>query len=251
MSNARLILIPVDLGGSENPVDWIGAQLREAVRPLRRFVVEHPKSARQFLKRLGMPLQELQLEVLDEHSKAQDLDRLSHWLASGGDAGLLSEAGCPAIADPGAALVRRAHELGILVVPLVGPSSIVMALMASGLNGQRFAFNGYLPQAAEARDAGIRGLEDRSRRLDETEIFIEAPYRNDALFAAILANCRSDSLLSIATDLTTPTEAITTMTIGAWRRAAAPILHKRPTVFLLLAGKPGSAHGRTRTTGVK
>ena len=158
MQKRKLFLIPVGLA-AENSGDWVGAHLRNAVLPLRRFVVEHPKSARQFLKTLGLPLHELEFEVLDEHSKPEDLDRLAHWLESSGDIGLLSEAGCPAIADPGAALVGRAHRLGMRVVPLVGPSSIVLALMASGLNGQRFAFNGYLPQSPSERDARIRELE--------------------------------------------------------------------------------------------
>ena len=246
MQNRKLFLIPVGLA-PDNSEDWVGARLRNAVLPLRRFVVEHPKTARQFLKALGLPLQELAFEVLDEHSKAEDLERLARWLESGGDVGLLSEAGCPAIADPGANLVSRAHRLGKQVVPLVGPSSIVLALMGSGLNGQRFAFNGYLPQAAAERDARIRDLEARSRKLDQTEIFIEAPYRNDPLFKAIAANCRPETMLSLAIDLTSATEEIRARSIGEWRRAAPPQLHKRPTVFLLLADNPRSANRRRRT----
>ena len=134
MQKTKLFLVPVDLA-PESSIDWVGSRLRNAVLPLRRFVVEDPKSARQFLKALGLPLQELELEVLDEHSKAEDLDRIVRWLGSGTDVGLLSEAGCPAIADPGTDLVSRAHRLGMQVVPLVGPSSIVLALMASGLLG--------------------------------------------------------------------------------------------------------------------
>ena len=246
MQNRKLFLIPVGLA-AENSGDWTGASLQSAVLPLRRFVVEHPKSARQFLKALGLPLQELEFEVLDEHSKAADLDRLCRWLDSGDDnVGLLSEAGCPAIADPGANLVRRAHRLGIQVVPLVGPSSIVLALMASGLNGQRFAFNGYLPQASEERNGRIRDLEERSGRLDQTEIFIEAPYRNDQLFSAIIANCKPGTTLSLACDLTSPTEEIRALSIGEWRHSAPPQLHKRPTVFLLLAEKGPSPNRRIR-----
>jgi len=242
----KLFLIPVDLT-PENSGFWVGARLRSAVLPLRRFVVEHPKSARQFLKALGLPLQELEFEVLDEHSKAEDLDRIVRWMESGGDLGLLSEAGCPAIADPGANLVRCAHRLGMQVVPLVGPSSIVLALMGSGLNGQRFAFNGYLPQAFAERDARIREFEERSRRLDQTEIFIEAPYRNDQLFKAITSNCKPETMLSLAIDLTSASEEIRAKSIGEWRRASPPQLHKRPTVFLLLADNPRSANRRRRT----
>ena len=249
MQNRKLFLIPVDLG-PENSADWIGARVRNTVLPLRRFVVEHPKSARQFLKALGLPLQELSFEVLDEHSKADDLDRLTRWLESGGDVGLLSEAGCPAIADPGANLVSRAHQLGMQVVPLVGPSSIILALMGSGLNGQRFAFNGYLPQAAAERDARIRELEERSRRRDQTEIFIEAPYRNDPLFKAIVSNCKPETMLSLAIDLTSPTEEIRTKSIGGWQQSPPPRLHKRPSVFLLLADKARSPNQRIRPANV-
>jgi 16S rRNA (cytidine1402-2'-O)-methyltransferase len=241
MPDRRLFLIPVDLC-AEGLGDWVGAHLRNAVLPLRRFVVEHPKPARQFLKALGLPLQELKFEVLDEHSKPEDLDRLTRWLENGNDVGLLSEAGCPAIADPGASLVSRAHRLGIRVVPLIGPSSIVLALMASGLNGQRFAFNGYLPQSIPERDARIRELEERSRKCDWTEIFIEAPYRNNQMFKAITTNCKPETMLTLASDLTGPTEEIKSKSIGQWRQVPPPQLHKRPTVFLLLAGKPQSTN---------
>jgi 16S rRNA (cytidine1402-2'-O)-methyltransferase len=245
MPNRKLFLIPVDLA-ADSSGDWVGAHVRNAVLPLRRFVVEHPKSARQFLKALGLPLQELEFEVLDEHSKPEDLDRLTRWLEKGNDVGLLSEAGCPAIADPGASLVSRAHRLGIQVVPLIGPSSIVLAMMASGLNGQRFAFNGYQPQSAPERDARIRELEERSRKYDQTEMFIEAPYRNDQLFKAITANCKPETMLSLASDLTGPTEEIKSKSIGQWRHSPPPQLHKRPTVFLLLADNPQSANRRGR-----
>ena len=242
----KLYLIPVDLA-PDNHGDWVGPQLRSTVQPVRRFIVEHPKPARQFLKKLGLPLQELEIEILDEHSKGEDVNRLALWLQSGGDAGLLSEAGCPAIADPGALLVRQAHRLGIQVVPLVGPSSIVLALMASGLNGQRFAFNGYLPQDSTQRISAIRHFEERSRMLDQTEIFIEAPYRNDQLFKALAATCKTETLLTVACDLAGATEEITTRSIGEWGRSVAPSLHKRPTVFLLLAAV-ASANRRARSS---
>jgi len=234
MQNRQLFLIPIGLT-AESDHEWVGSQLRESVSHLRRFVVEHPKSARQFLKRLGLPLPELEIEVLDEHSKPADIERLAHWLEAGDDAGLLSEAGCPAVADPGAQLVHWAHQLGIRVVPLVGPSSILLALMASGLNGQRFTFNGYLPQAPAERDARIRDLEQRSRKLDQTEIFIETPYRNDALFRGIIANCAAETMLCVAVELTSSNEEIHTRTIAQWRQSPHPRLHKRPAVFLLLS----------------
>lgn len=250
MADSRLILIPVDLT-EEEPIDWMGAHLKTTVSPLRRFVVEHPKAARRFLKRLGLPLQELQFETLDEHSKPEDLERLAAWFQSSGDVGLLSEAGCPAIADPGAMLVARAHQLGVQVVPLVGPSSIILALMACGLNGQRFAFAGYLPQGGAERDARIREMEERSRSAGETGIFIEAPYRNDAVLAAVIGNCKAETLLTIACDLTAPTQEIMTRTVGQWRRMPLPKLHKRPTVFLLLAASVKSANRRVRPAHLK
>jgi len=249
MDNRTLFLIPVGLS-AENGCDWVGAQLRESVLHLRRFVVEHPKSARQFLKGLGLPLQELEVEVLDEHSKPADIERLAGWLGAGGDTGLLSEAGCPAIADPGSHLVRCAHQLGIRVVPLVGPSSIVLALMASGLNGQRFSFNGYLPQASAERDARIRDLEQRSRKLDQTEIFIETPYRNDALFLAIVTRCAPETMLCVAIDLTGPTEEIHSRSIAQWRQSAHPRLHKRPAVFLLMSQLSALTQPRTHRRSV-
>ncbi len=246
MHKTRLFLIPVGL--TPNNLEWVGAQVRDAVRPLRKFVVEHPKSARQFLKALHLPLQELEFEVLDEHATERDLDRIAAWFQSAQDIGLLSEAGCPAIADPGATLVSRAHRVGIQVVPLVGPSSIVLALMASGLNGQRFAFNGYLPQSAAERDPRIRALEERSRKFDQTEIFIETPYRNAQLYKALTAICSNHTLLCLASDLTGPTEEIRTRSIADWRNSPLPPLQKRPTVFLLLANGARSANGRTRST---
>lgn len=244
MSNGRLFLIPTDLAsGTVNA--WVGAHLKEAVASLRHFVVEHPKTARQFLKSLGLPLADLQLDVLDEHSNAADAAALARHLESG-DLGLLSEAGCPAIADPGAMLVEEAHRLGARVVPLVGPSSLVMALMASGLNGQRFAFHGYLPQRSPEREQAIQRIEERSRREEETQLFIEAPYRNDQLLSALLATCGPGTRLCLATDLTAAGEQIMTRTIAQWAKAV-PKLDRRPTVFLLLAGVTASTNRRDRS----
>ena len=239
MNKGRLFLIPTDL--ATGTVDgWAGTQLKEVVKNLRHFVVEHPKTARQFLKSLGLPLPGLQLDVLDEHSRASDAVALARQLENG-DLGLLSEAGCPAIADPGAMLVEQAHRLGARVVPLVGPSSLVMALMASGLNGQRFAFHGYLPQRSPEREQAIQRIEERSRRGGETQIFIEAPYRNDQLLSALLATCKAGTCLCLATELTAAGEQILTRTVGEWAKAA-PKLDRRPTVFLLLAGTAVSAN---------
>ena len=218
-----LYAIPTPLGGS--PADSLSESSLKKIRALKDFAVENAKSARAFLGALGMPVRELNIEVLGEdvslHLKGRDL-------------GLLSEAGCPAIADPGAKLVEAAHAKGYRVVPLVGPSSIVMALMASGLEGQRFAFCGYLPRDGSERKSSIQKLERRSKSEQETEIFIETPYRNDALFAALLETCAETTRLCVAADLTLPGEAIRSQTIAAWRRSATPP-GKRPAVFLLLA----------------
>jgi len=171
---------------------------------------------------------------LNEHTPAANVPRLLAPLREGRPLGLLSEAGCPAIADPGAALVEAAHAAGFRVVPLIGPSAITLALMASGLEGQRFAFCGYLPREARERARRIKELEQRSRREQETEIFIETPYRNDALLGALLDTCAPATRLCVAADLTLATESVRTQSVADWRRSRAT-LGKRPAVFLLLA----------------
>jgi 16S rRNA (cytidine1402-2'-O)-methyltransferase len=221
-----LYAIPTPLGGA--PAEALPAAALATIRTLKDFAVEDAKSARAFLGALGMPVRELNIRSVDE--PPGDLLRERRPL------GLLSEAGCPAIADPGAALVEAAHGAGWRVVPLIGPSSIVLALMASGLEGQRFAFCGYLPREAPERARRIRELEQRSRRERETQIFIETPYRNDALMGALLEACASTTRLCVAADLTLPTEKIILGTAGEWRRSR-PQIGKRPAVFLLLADR--------------
>jgi 16S rRNA (cytidine1402-2'-O)-methyltransferase len=200
----------------------------QTVRSLRDFAVENAKSARAFLGALGMPVRELNITVVGENR-----DPLAP-LREKRPLGLLSEAGCPAIADPGAEIIEAAHREGFRVVPLVGPSSIVLALMASGLEGQRFAFLGYLPREAAERAKRIRELEQRSRKEKESEIFIETPYRNDVLLGALLESCNPKTMLCVATDLTLETESVNTKSIADWRRAKTT-LGKRPTVFVLQA----------------
>jgi len=222
-----LYAIPTPLGGAA--ADALPASALATVRTLRSFVVENAKTARAFLREIGMPcaIQELDISVL-EPDVSKHIGRLQTDISIG----LLAEAGCPAIADPGAALVEAAHGAGIRVVPLVGPSSIVLALMASGLEGQRFAFCGYLPRDAQERKKKIREIEARSRRERETQIFIETPYRNDVLLAALLDTAAEKTLLCLATDLTLPTERVRTQPVSRWRTAHHAI-GKRPTVFLL------------------
>lgn len=231
-----LWLLPVALGDTpwEN---YLPATAREAACRLTHFVAENAKTARAELKRLGhpLPLRELAIEQLPDTLTPADIERLLAPLAAGHDLGLMSEAGCPAVADPGALLVRRAHELGITVKPLIGPSSLLLALMGSGLEGQRFAFHGYLPAREPERGRCIVALEDESARNRQTQIFIETPYRNSALFKALLANCRPKTRLCLATDLSLPGERIATRRMSDWQRGAAPDLDRRPTVFLLLA----------------
>ena len=221
-----LYAIPSPVGAT--PQASLPAPALATIRSLKDFVVENAKSARAFLGALGMPVRELNIVAIDEPR-----DLLGP-LREGRPLGLLSEAGCPAIADPGALLVEAAHREGFRVVPLVGPSSITLALMASGLEGQRFAFCGYLPRDGAERSQRIKQLEQRSRRERETEIFIETPYRNDALFAALLEGCAPATRLCVAADLTLATESVHTRSVAEWRRARTAI-GKRPAVFLLLA----------------
>jgi 16S rRNA (cytidine1402-2'-O)-methyltransferase len=222
-----LYAIPTPLGGTA--ADALTPAALGIVRSLKDFAVENAKSARAFLKDAGCHPRELSIaEIGDE------VESLLRPLREGRDLGLVSEAGCPAIADPGAKLVEAAHRQGFKVVPLVGPSSITLALMASGLEGQRFSFCGYLPRGPEEREKRIVELEKRSRREAETEIFIETPYRNDALLSSLVKTCNTTTKLCVAADLTLATESIQTRTVGEWRKAL-PAIGKRPAVFLLLA----------------
>lgn len=236
-----LFLIPNTLGPTEALSSVIPEHVQALTARLDYFVAENAKTARAFLKLVGTthplakPMQELQIAELNVNTPAQALNGLIEPLLAGRDAGLLSEAGVPAVADPGADLVRLAHQHGIPVRPLVGPSSILMSVMASGLNGQSFAFNGYLPTDAAQRAKRIQELEKRSRAEKQTQLFIETPYRNAAMLEALLASCQGSTLICVATDISLPTENIRTMSAAQWKSAAAPDFHKKPTVFLLLA----------------
>lgn len=236
MSGAgTLYLVPTMLGASEVAAA-IPAAVQQRVRTIGYFIAEEPKRARAFLKALGhpIPLAAIRIEKLDPSPSAERLSELLAPLVEGADAGVVADAGAPAVADPGALLVRRAHELSIRVAPLVGPSAILLALMASGLEGQRFAFHGYLPVDERALKAHLHSLEAASRRERRTEVFIETPYRNDRLLRAIVETCAPDTLLSVAAELSLATESIVTRTVGEWSGARRE-LGKRPAVFLLLA----------------
>lgn len=237
MGHGTLYLIPCTLG--DTPASQVLPQhVIGIARKLKHFVVEHPKTARQFLSMLKheQPIQSLHFATLNEHTVAKELSGLLTPLLSGEDVGLISEAGCPGVADPGADLVSLAHRHGIRVIPLVGPSSILLALMASGLNGQRFAFHGYLPIADEERRIAITALEAESAKRKQTQLFIETPYRNEKLFGALLACCRPQTLLCVASEVTLPAEMIRTCSIAQWKSQPIPQLNKRPSLFLLFAG---------------
>jgi len=232
---AVLYAIPTPLGAA--PAQALPGDALEKVRALRDFAVENAKSARAFLSAVGLPcaLRELHIEVLDEHTPSAAIPALLEPLRQGRPLGLLCEAGCPAVADPGAALVEAAHGEGFRVVPLIGPSAIVLALMASGLEGQRFTFCGYLPREAPARERRIAELEQRSRRERETQIVIETPYRNEAMLASLLKACVPTTRLCVASDLTLPTESVQVCSIAQWRKSAPTPIGRRPSVFLMLA----------------
>ena len=236
MAAGRLYLLPAWLAEDAAPEDVVPAPVLERIRALDSFVVENAKSARAWLAACKHPraLREIAITELNEHTPASHIPALLDPVAGGKDMGLLSEAGLPAIADPGALLVAAAHARGIRVVPHVGPSSILLALMASGLEGQRFRFHGYLPSESPARRAKVAELERHSAKYAETQIFIETPYRNDALLADILQSCRPATRLAVAAELTSPNEWIRSDSVEGWRAKSATI-GKRPAIFLLLS----------------
>lgn len=236
MAAGRLFLVPAWLSEDTAPADVVPAPVLARIRALDAFVVENAKSARRFLAACGhpLPMRDIEIAELNEHTPRDAVAALLAPALKGRDVGVLSEAGVPAVADPGAMLVAEAHARGIAVVPLIGPSSVLLALMASGLDGQRFRFLGYLPAETAARRAAIAELEARSARHAETQVFIETPYRNDALLADLLATCKAATRLAVAADLTGPAEWIRMAPVGQWR-SRAEVIGKRPAIFLLLA----------------
>jgi 16S rRNA (cytidine1402-2'-O)-methyltransferase len=231
-----LYLIPVTLG-DDNIAKVLPPEVVSIAQQLNIFVVENEKTARHFLSTIktNKPVRELQLLTLNEHTTDKELPALLQPLLAGVDVGLMSEAGCPGIADPGAKLAELAHRKGIKVMPLVGPSSILLSLMASGFNGQRFTFLGYIPADKAARIQRLKEIEKISNKHHETQIFIETPYRNQHLLEDILAHCSHATRLCIACNITLEDELIVSKTIAEWKKSPLPDLHKKPTVFLLLA----------------
>lgn len=232
--SGTLFLIPAPLGDESIP--WLPEGERAKIIHIGHFVVEAEKTARKHLKALGVttPIRELSMGTLNEHTKEADVAALLAPLEAGHDVGLISEAGCPAVADPGAQLVALAHKHSIRVEPLIGPSSILLALMASGANGQCFAFHGYLPVDAAEKAKQVKELEQRSRKHNETQLFIETPYRNNALLQQLRETLAPSTRLAVACDLTLPTQTIVSHRVQDWPQNP-PDLHKRPAIFVIHA----------------
>lgn len=236
MTLGTLYFIPVTLG-DDNLERTLPPEVVAIAQKLSVFVVENEKTARRFLGLIKTlkPVRELTLLTLNEHTEDKAIPDLLSPLLAGQDVGLMSEAGCPGIADPGAKLAALAHQKGIRVMPLVGPSSILLSLMASGFNGQRFTFLGYLPTEKSIRIQRLKEIEKFSNRNHETQIFIETPYRNQHLLEDILTSCQPDTKLCIACNISLDNELILSHDIKTWKQSPLPDLHKKPTVFLLLA----------------
>lgn len=235
MNKGKLYLIPSPLGENA-PAEVIPAPVLERLSSIDCFVVEEVRTARRYLSRAGLKghIEGLEFHELNEHTPLSEIAPLVHLFDGGRDVGLISEAGLPAVADPGAQLVGLCHLEGIEVVPLVGPSSLMLALMASGLNGQSFAFVGYIPAKTEERRAAIKRLEKRSAAEHQTQILIETPYRNDAMLADLASTCSGKTLITVAANLTQPDAFIRTQSAARWKEHPVTI-GKRPCVFLILA----------------
>lgn len=231
-TKGTLYLIPTII--AEDTFDCLAPQVKEVSNALTYFLVENIRTARRFLSALGVerPIPELEFEELSKKTSEAEVEKLMQPLLKGQDVGVMSEAGCPGIADPGARAVAWAHRHSVKVVPLVGPSSIFLALMASGFSGQSFAFHGYLPIQPKERGAAIQSLEQQAGKLRQTQIFMETPYRNEKLFQQILKTCHPQTQLCIARGVTGSEEMIRTLSIAEWRKET-PALHKVPTIFLL------------------
>ena len=234
-NKGKLYLIPSPLGDYD-PAEVIPAPVIEKIKNLKTFVVEEVRTARRYLSAAGLKghIEELDFHELNEHTTAEEVEALVKLFAKGNDVGLISEAGLPAVADPGASLVALCHRKSIEVVPFTGPSSLMLALMSSGMNGQSFAFRGYLPAKAEERRQELKNIEKLSSSTGQTQIFIETPYRNDAMLKDILEVCKGGTELCVAANITLPDAFIKTMSVEKWR-ADKPILGKRPCVFIISA----------------
>jgi 16S rRNA (cytidine1402-2'-O)-methyltransferase len=230
---AKLYLVPIPI--ADDALHTLSEEVNTITLGLRYYFVENVRTARRFLKALhpSIVIDDITFSEIDKHT-GPDMHLLKDWLAKGYEIGIMSEAGCPGIADPGSVLVQKAHEYNAEIIPLTGPNSIVLALMASGLNGQSFAFNGYLPLKEPDRSRKLKELEQLSAKEKQTQIFIETPYRNNALLDELLKHCKDNTLLCIAQNITGKDAYIKTLHVSMWKRNK-PVLAKAPAVFLLLA----------------
>ena len=231
----KLVLIPTTLGDNE-PLEVLPISIKRTIEQIDHYIVENEKTARHFIKKISSKKSQpsLHINVLNKFTEPEILPTFLDPCFEGFNVGIISEAGCPGIADPGADIVAIAHQKGLQVVPLVGPSSILLALMASGLNGQSFAFNGYLPIEAGDRKKSIKRFEKLSRDFDQSQIFIETPYRNNKLLDELLKTLSPHTLVCVACDITLPSEFIATKKAMDWQRTSVD-LHKRPTIFIIHA----------------
>ncbi len=234
MKRGKLYLIPVTLGDNNTIVKVLPSYVLDVLKTIDYFIVENIRTARRFISAAGhsKPINDLTFFGLDKHSESQDINPFLQPLFNGFSMGLMSEAGTPAVADPGSRIVLLAHQKGIEVVPLTGPNSILLALMASGFNGQGFVFHGYLPVEKDLRIKKLRELETNILKFNQTQIFIETPYRNNQMLETVKRYCKPATKLSVACDLTLPTQWIKTLPVSQWKKETVN-LHKRPTVFLL------------------
>ncbi|UII28124.1 SAM-dependent methyltransferase [Fulvivirga maritima] len=234
MANGILYLIPSSI--SENQTDVIPEQVRQVIKHTEYFAVENIRTARRFISslKLGLTIEDLQFEVLDKKTNDTAVEKILKPLLSGKNVGVISESGCPGIADPGSRAVAYAHKKNIRVVPLVGPSSIFLALMASGFSGQKFAFHGYLPIKKKELETAIRQLETESRKHLQTQIFIEAPYRNNQMLETLVKTCSPSTQICVAKDVSGTEEFIKSQTASEWKKQKVE-LHKVPTVFILFS----------------
>jgi 16S rRNA (cytidine1402-2'-O)-methyltransferase len=233
-NKGKLYLIPTTLGEVENVFDVLPQSIQKTIEFLDHYIVENEKTARKFIKSIEpRKIQaNLKIEVLNKHTNVADFEKMIQPCQAGTNIGLMSEAGCPAIADPGAVIVKIAHEKNIQVVPLVGPSSILMAMMASGMNGQGFTFNGYLPIDKQEKKTTLKRLEKLANENNLAQIFIETPYRNNKMLEDILQALQPNTKLCIAADITLPTEFIKTKSVTEWKKTTQD-LHNRPAIFII------------------
>jgi 16S rRNA (cytidine1402-2'-O)-methyltransferase len=233
ISRGKLYLIPITLG-ENNPDEVLPQTVKRAVELINHYVVENEKTARKFIKNIVPEKVQatLSLNTLNKYTEVSEYNKMIQPCIEGIDVGVMSEAGCPGVADPGAAIVKLAHEKGIQVVPLVGPSSILLAMMGSGLNGQSFAFNGYLPIDKAEKKSALKHYEKLSNDKNQSQLFIETPYRNNKLIEDLLQTLHTNTHLCIATDLTLPTEYIKTLRVADWKKKKIDI-HNRPTIFII------------------